>query len=505
MNMKEAIAFATNLKTTENGAIALSTTLNPIYDLFAFGGAYRSRAPKEIWQLFQNAYLFDKTLALKCLFYLRDIRGGQGERHIFRESMKWLAHYDPQKAKELLPFIPIYGRFDDLFVFFNTNIEKDLLEFLSYLFRVALQMITGERKVILPAPCDQYRDSLPLIVKWLPSIDTSSRTSREQARKLADYLSLSPKQYRRALSFARNHLKIVERLMSDNRWDEIDFDKLPAKAALLYSKTFARRKETKNRYSRELKNDKIRAKSDNLFPYDILQQLEKASTDEERQFIQKAWDNMPNFVDSTERHNILCVCDTSQSMLKDNVLTKAISLSIYFAERLNGLFHNKILAFSRTLKFFNVCQPTLQEKYNFLKRNMLIDTTNLEAVFKMLLEIALSGQVKKEDFITDLIILSDMEINYPMSLGVTRNTLSTTLDAIKENWESITDYPFPYLYLWNLEARQNTLLSNDLLYSKNHTYLSGYSARTFKNILSGKKGWDMVLDILNSPRYAQIN
>lgn len=405
MNMKEAITTATNLKTTENGAIALSTTLNPIYDLFAFGSAYRNKKVECIHQLFQNAYLYDKMLALKCLFYLRDIREGQGERRIFRESMKWLAHYDPQKAKELLPFIPIYGRFDDLFVFFDTNIEKDLLEFLSYLFRVALQMITGERKVILPAPCDQYRDSLPLIFKWLPSIDTSSETSREQARKLADYLSLSPKTYRLTLSYARNHLKIVERLMSDNRWNEIDFDKLPAKAALLYSRTFAQRKETKNRYSKELKEGRINVKSDNLFPYDILQKLEKASTVEERWLAEMAWDNMPNFVDSTERHNILCVCDTSSSMEECGALIKAISLSIYFAERLNGLFHNKILTFSRHPKFLDVSQPTLLNKYEYMKENMLIDTTNLEAVFAMLLQIALSGEVKKEDFITELIIL----------------------------------------------------------------------------------------------------
>lgn len=504
MNMKEAITTATNLKTTENGAIALSTTLNPIYDLFAFGGAYRNKKVECIHQLFQNAYLYDKTLALKCLFYLRDIREGQGERRIFREAMKWLAEHDPQKAKELLPFIPEYGRFDDLFVFFNTPIEKDLLEFLSYLFRSACMMVEGE-EVILPNPINQYKQFLPLIFKWLPSIDTSSETPREQARKLANYLSLSPKKYRQILSYARNYLKIVERLMSDNRWNEIDFDKLPAKAALLYSSTFARRKETKARYSQELKEGKIKAKSDNLFPYDILQKLEKASTIEERWLAEMAWDNMPNFVDSTERHNILCVCDTSGSMEECGALIKAISLSIYFAERLNGLFHNKILTFSSHPKFLDVSQPTLLNKYEYMKENVLVDRTNLEAVFTMLLRIALSGEVKKEDFITELIILSDMEIDNPYILGVSRGKLSTTLDAIKENWESMTDYPFPYLYLWNLDARHNTLLSNDLLYGKNHTYLSGYSAQTFKNILSGKRGWDMVLDVLNSPRYVQIN
>ena len=67
----------TNYTLTENGAITHKSTLNAVYDMFAFGGAYRKRTDDECMLLFKKAYTEDPQLALKCLFYLRDCRGGK--------------------------------------------------------------------------------------------------------------------------------------------------------------------------------------------------------------------------------------------------------------------------------------------------------------------------------------------------------------------------------------------------------------------------------------------
>ena len=75
----DSIKRATNFIETENGAVAHKTTLNKVYDMFAFGGAYRQRNDEDCILLFKNAFEQDADFALKCLFYLRDIRGGQGE------------------------------------------------------------------------------------------------------------------------------------------------------------------------------------------------------------------------------------------------------------------------------------------------------------------------------------------------------------------------------------------------------------------------------------------
>jgi hypothetical protein len=82
-----------NITVTTNGATAYKSTLNKVYDMFAYGGAYRSNTDEDCILLFKNAFEEDKNLALKCLFYLRDCRGGQGERKFFRICFKWLAEH----------------------------------------------------------------------------------------------------------------------------------------------------------------------------------------------------------------------------------------------------------------------------------------------------------------------------------------------------------------------------------------------------------------------------
>lgn len=66
-----------NYKRTENQALAHKTTNSAVYDMFALGSAYRSRSDEDCILLFKNAFEEDETLALKCLFYIRDCRGGK--------------------------------------------------------------------------------------------------------------------------------------------------------------------------------------------------------------------------------------------------------------------------------------------------------------------------------------------------------------------------------------------------------------------------------------------
>lgn len=117
---------------TENGAAALKSTGNAVYDLFAMGGAYRTRSDSDILNLFIAAWHENPELALKCLFYLRDIRGGQGERRFFRVCMRWLATNAPDVVRKNIKNIIEYGRFDDLYCLVDTPVEKDIFKFISY-------------------------------------------------------------------------------------------------------------------------------------------------------------------------------------------------------------------------------------------------------------------------------------------------------------------------------------------------------------------------------------
>ena len=77
MTMLNALKETTNYGYTENGGIKHKSTLNGVLDLFAMGAAYRTRTDADCILLFKKAYDLSPKYALKCLFYIRDIRGGK--------------------------------------------------------------------------------------------------------------------------------------------------------------------------------------------------------------------------------------------------------------------------------------------------------------------------------------------------------------------------------------------------------------------------------------------
>ena len=92
----------TNYTRTENGALTHKTTMSGLLDLFGLGAAYRNRTDEDCIYLFVKAYEEDPVYALKCLFYLRDARGGQGERRFFRVVTKYLAAKETEAMRRNL-------------------------------------------------------------------------------------------------------------------------------------------------------------------------------------------------------------------------------------------------------------------------------------------------------------------------------------------------------------------------------------------------------------------
>ena len=135
-----------NYKLTENGGVAHVTTNNAVYDMFALGAAYRYRTDNDVILLFKNALEYDESLALKCLFYIRDCRGGQGERRFFRVAYRWLAQNHPDIARRNLEHIVEYGRWDDLYLFVDTPLEQDAFDLIKHQLILDLEDIKNERE-----------------------------------------------------------------------------------------------------------------------------------------------------------------------------------------------------------------------------------------------------------------------------------------------------------------------------------------------------------------------
>ncbi len=500
---------ATNYTLTENGALTHKSTLNGLLDLFAMGAAYRTRTDEDCILLFKNAFNENPVYALKCLFYIRDVRGGQGERRFFRVVMKWLSTADLDAAKRNLMNVPEYGRWDDLFVFIGTPLETDALNIVKHQLALDVQCKTPS-----------------LLAKWMPSENTSSAKTRKIAAKVRTHLGMTPKQYRKVLSALRARIKVLERLMSENRWDEIEFDKIPSKAGLKYKNAFARHDIERMKKNPEVKSyadfakdttTKVNAKA--LYPYEVVDKGTKImgcsyswwgnSTtgakpmdDTDRLMVNKYWENLADYFNG-KTFNGLAVVDTSASMRRDGdaaaPINVAISLGMYCAERAQGPFAGHYVSFSSRPELVKVEGVDFCDKVARIWKTNLCQNTNIEATFDMLLDTAVRTKCAQADLPENIIVISDME--FDRGSYTSAGAAKTLMERMRAKWATY-GYRLPHLIYWNVDARQNNI--PDDIGCGTVSFVSGMSPSIFDTIMSGKTGYDMMMEKLNSPRYEAV-
>lgn len=110
----------------------------------------------------------------------------------------------------------------------------------------------------------------------MPSENASSKETKYIANKLRTSLHWTHRQYRKCLSELRTRINIVEKLMSENRWDEIEFDKIPSKAGLIYKNAFARRDIIAKKYEAFAKDENTKVNATTLYPYDVVKKAREA-------------------------------------------------------------------------------------------------------------------------------------------------------------------------------------------------------------------------------------
>ena len=495
---------ANNYTLTENGAITHRTTQSDLLDMFALGGAYRNRSDDDVKILFRNAYAENPVYALKCLFYLRDVRGGQGERRFFRVAMKDLAYLDTDAARRNLVHIPEYGRWDDLYIFVGTPLEKAAMKFMKDQLELDVQCKTPS-----------------LLAKWMKSENTSSEESRRLGNITRRYMGMNHKQYRKTLSILRQRINVLERLMSENRWDEIEFDKIPSKAGMKYKNAFARHDVERARAGAQTYADfaKDMTKSVNaavLNPVDIADQIFHCSyyrfpSETNRLMWQKYWDNLKDYYNGAEASD-LAIVDVSSSM-SGQPMNAAVSMGAYMAERCKGPFKDHFVTFSSNPALVRFEGVDIYDKFQRARQADWGGSTDIEATFDMLLKVAIQNHVPEKDMPKTLYIFSDMEFNACMCSGsvnlgcwnYSKNRISnaheanTLLESIAQKWAAY-GYELPRVVFWNLNARQNNIPAMGGRFS----YVSGFSMTMVEEILSGEDGYSLMMKKLDSERYSCI-
>jgi len=490
MNFFDALENETNYGYTENGAIKHNTTRNDILDMFALCGSYRDRSDVDCIHMFKKAFAQDESLALKCLFYLRDCRGGQGERRFFRVCFHWLCNEHPEAARRNIENVAVYGRYDDvLYACDKTPVMKDALDFIK-------------KQLILDMECK----TPSLLAKWLPSENASAAETKRMGNIVREHLGMTHRQYRKTLTYLRKLINIVETLMSHNMWDKIEFDKIPSKAGLIYKNAFARRDIIAKKYEAFAKNKDTKVNAAVLNPVDIAHRAfycNRNVEDTERVMLQKYWDNLPNYY-GDKSENAIAVVDVSGSM-SGTPMEAAVSMGAYIAEKNNSPFADKFITFSTRPQLVDFEGVDIVDKLQRCTRADWGGNTNVEAVFNLLLNTALKNNIAPKDMPERIYIFSDMEFDRGCGFdsywgnNLYNTDKETLFETIAKKWKRC-GYEMPPLVFWNLRAASENIPALGGRYS----YISGFSPVMIETVLSGKDGWDLCLEKLLSDRYKDV-
>lgn len=474
--MKFVDALRQNDVLTTNGMATNSTSLNACVDLFFNIGAMRGQDKQRLISNFASAFAEDPTRAMKILFWARDVRGGAGERQIFRDIMQYLAKNKTEVLAKNLKYVSEYGRWDDLLTLEHTPLQD-----------AAFGLIA-----------EALKDGNGLCSKWLPRKGLT-------AVNLRKYLGLSPKEYRKTLVGLTN---VVETLMCSGKWNEIEFGKLPSLASARYQKAFGKNAYEKyTAYIQGLQKGTEKINASAVYPYDVVKSLKHGN----KSVAVEQWKALPDYIAGSDER-ILPVVDVSGSMEcpaggNPNVtcMDVAISLGLYISERMSGNFKYAFITFSANPKL-QYLNGDLNDRFNQLKRADWGMNTNIEAVFNLILNQATKHNLPESEMPTKVLILSDMQFDSATASGWRRQSeWNPTAQELIERKFSEAGYKVPTIVYWNIQSRGGDV---PVAFDKQGTALiSGFSPAIMKSVLNGKNftPYAIMDETILSERYINIS
>jgi hypothetical protein len=479
MNALQAMKMQLNVARTENGDLAYKSTGSACLDFFSLCGGMR-RNLEDLDKLFAKAYAENPVVAIKILFYMRNIRGGLGERNSFRVLLKELAKFYPEMAKQIVYAVPEYGRWDDLLVLLDTPVKDDAIALIKSQIEKDKDAMEKGREV-------------SLLGKWLPSINTSSKESVARAKIIMAALGMKAVEYRKLCSALRKEIKILEDNLRRKDYT-FDYSKQPSQAMLRYKKAFMRNDE--ERYKSFLnkvveqaeklargeeipEEERVKLNTKTLYPYQIVAPFITGSlaSDNEKLALEASWKSLDR---STFNSKTIVVRDGSGSMYDGYgdfaAINVATSLALLFAEQLDGAYKNSFITFSERPHLIQIpdMADTLERKLHFIRQFGEVANTNIAAVYELLLNVAKNNNVPKEEMIERVLIITDMEFDY-CAEG------TTSFEYYKQQFAE-AGYELPEIVFWNVRARDTHLPVTE---NENGVKLvSGASANIFADVMN---------------------
>ncbi len=468
----------------------------------------------------QKAASEDVVDTFVLIMYIRDCRGGKGEREIGRWGLRWLLVNYPNSFLKIRRIIPEYGRWDDLVDLFPSVFSLTDAWCVGKEYASITDHIPKARKVqeeILSFYAQQLlRDkqnmekgeACTLAAKWAPTEGCSlDRKCGGVVKELSKATGRSPRLYRTTiLSPLRAYLKVVEGYMCSGSWDKIDYSGVPSCAMNRLKKAFEKHSPSKfGEWKELLKQGKAKVNAKQLFPHELVQKYLQYSSNLDV-VAEEQW----NVLETETRklgvfENSIVLADVSGSMESSFKKTStrpidvSVALGILISSCTRGAFNNHIITFEAEPKFKVLrANASLYSKVQDVKGMGWGGNTNIQAVFNLILRQAEKFSLGAEDMPKRLYILSDFQFDQACE-----GNHKTNWEVIKKKY-MLCGYSMPQIVFWNLDGATTDFPTTNA--EKNAIMISGFTTAIMKQILKlgSFSSYDAMRITLDDERYSQI-
>ena len=498
------------LTPTENGDKAYATSGSACLDFFI--RITRSAKLPDYVNSFMTALNEDYGTAMKILFNLRDIRKGKGEKLIpivlmvcmksmlstetYAQILKSFVAYGCWK--DVLRIIEIQLRLDPAasidpeLNLFADQLHTDYGAYMQSLCEIPL--IERNRGALATTVPTEKKVAITLCAKWAPSEKTHyNQAPMLVANRLAKILKQDMREYRRMLSRLRAHLCVLERFMSTNQTDQIDFSKIPSVAMSkmkvsfnrdtnangLTSDSRAKLHKSYEEFLKKLSEGKTKVNVKGIQPHELVNTYLMKNTELDL-LVEAQWSTLvANTKQSGTFKNTVAIVDTSGSM-QGEPMEVAVAMGILVAECTESA-DNRILTFSESPRWHELTGTTLREKVNSIVYKDWGMSTNLRAVFDLILTDAIDRELSRTDIVDTLIIFTDMQFDSVTSGSPWESTFETATNKFRA-----AGYELPSIVCWNLRTSGSKSLpvTKD---TKGYVMLSGFSAEMLRHLINGEE------------------
>jgi Mg-chelatase subunit ChlD len=517
----KASGLPQGLTYTENGALSHSTSGDARLDYFS--KILRDSSEDQIKQSLLKAWKESPLDTMRLIAQKRDCRGGSGEKKVFYTSMRWLVSEYPDAGEMFMSLVPEYGTWKDgFFCFCETPMESKWLAFVADQLTKDLEVITKSTEddteiVVVSANAEEISTkpekkskSVSLSAKWVPSehsaIDKKYKGVYDRlAIALGQKADNTGRRVLRTQYLAplRSYINVVESLMCGKRWNEIVYDQVPSVAMNRLRKAFT--KNDPNRFKQflaDVSSGKKTIKAGQLFPHDLVKhyvtnhgQLDDVVEAQWKALVEKTREG-------GQLEKTIVLSDVSGSMTSNNSLPLQVSiaLGLMISTLTKGAFKGNVITFETTPRFHAIdTTATLQQQVKQLAGAPWAGSTNLVAVFDLILQRAQQYKLKQDEMPEKLVIISDMQFSSADS-----GNLFSNFEVMKAKYRK-AGYDMPAVIFWNVAGR-----TEDFPVTKSEfktAMLSGFSPSLLKYVAGFEitSPYDMMRNVLDSERYEQVN